>query len=186
MKKFTLCAVVTAVMFAAAGAQAGLLGIGITAYGGLNIPVAQDDTESGTVFGLRVPIQAISLLRVEPWFGLAKGGDYTITPNLSEPVTFPGADVTTFGLNALLGTPMTAPGFTIAFVGGIGSYKIEIEGLETDTRVGYNLGLDLGMGLGAGPLAVSVRGESIIIPLDGGGSRKNAFITAGLTYKFGI
>jgi hypothetical protein len=185
MKKLTLCAVSAVVVFAAAGAQAGILGIGITAYGGVNIPVEQADTESGTVFGLRVPVQAISLLRVEPWFGLAQGGDYTIPGNFGE-ATFPGGDVTTFGLNALLGTPMTAPGLSIAFVAGIGSHKVEFEDIDSDTRVGYNVGLDLGIGLGATPLALSGRAEALIIPLDGGGSRKNTYLTAGLTYKFGM
>jgi hypothetical protein len=35
-------------------------------------------------------------------------------------------------------------------------------------------------------LSLSARGEAIIIPLEDGGSRKNAFVTAGLTYKFGL
>lgn len=186
MKKLTLWAAVVVLVMAASGAQAGLLGVGVTAFGGLNIPVAQDDNESGTVFGLRVPLQAISLLRVEPWLGLAKGGDYTVTPNLGGPVTFPGADINTFGLNALLGTPMSAPGVSIAFLAGIGSHKIKFEGLDDDTRVGYNIGVDVGIGLGAAPVSLSGRGEMLIIPLDGGGSRKNAYLTAGLTYKFGI
>ena len=185
MKRYTLWVMVAVVVFAAAGAQAGILGIGVTAFGGLNIPVAQDDVESGTIFGLRVPVQAISMLRAEPWLGLAKGGDYTIPGNFGS-ATFPGADVTTFGLNALLGTPMSAPGVSIAFLAGIGSHKIKIEGLDDVSRVGYNLGVDLGVGLGAAPLSLSGRGEILIIPLDGGGSRKNAYLTAGLTYKFGI
>ena len=186
MKKSTLV-VLTGILFALAGtAQAGILGIGVTAYGGLNIPVAQDDAESGSVFGLRVPVQAISLLRVEPWFGIAKSGDYTFEGNLGPASTFPGPDVTTFGLNALIGTPMSAPGVSIAFVGGIGSHKVKWDDLESDSRIGFNAGLDLGIGLGAAPLALSARGEAIVIPLDGGGSRKNIYVTAGLTYKFGI
>lgn len=184
MKRVITFAVAT-VLLCATGAQAGILGVGITAFGGVSIPVAQADAASGTVFGLRVPVQAVSFLRLEPWFGLAKSGDYTVTGQFGSG-TFPGPDVTTFGLNALLGTPMSAPGFSIAFVGGIGSHKIELDGFESDSRIGFNLGLDLGIGLGALPLKLSARGEGLVIPLDGGGSRKNAYVTAGLTYQFGI
>ena len=174
------------VLAGSSAAQAGLLGAGITAYGGFNIPIAQDDTESGSVFGVRAPLQMISMLRLEPWFGMAKNGDYTWSTSISGSQSFDGGEITSFGLNALLGSPMTAPGFSIAFVGGIGSHKFESESLEADSRIGFNLGLDLGMGLGSSPLALSVRGEALVIPLDGGGSRKNGFVTAGLTYKFGI
>jgi hypothetical protein len=177
---------VTVILAGATGAEAGLLGVGITAYGGLNIPIAQDDGESGTVFGARVPFQMTSALRLEPWFGAAKNGEYTVTGSISGPQTFDGGEITTFGLNALLGSPLTAPGFSIAFVGGIGSHQYEAGGIESDSRIGFNVGVDMGIGLGAMPLSLSGRAEAVVIPLDGGGSRKNAFITAGLTYKFGI
>jgi hypothetical protein len=174
------------VLLGATGAQAALLGVGITAFGGFNIPLAQDDAESGTVFGLRVPFQMMSALRLEPWFGAAQNGDYTITGPISGSADFDGGKITSFGLNALLGTPFTGPGFTIAFLGGVGSHKFEVEGAESKSEIGFNVGLDLGIGLGTLPLSLSARGEGIIIPLDGGGSRKNAFVTAGLTYKFGL
>ena len=186
MKKIALVALAVLFVGPVSAAQAGLLGIGITAFGGLNIPVAQVDAESGTVFGLRVPLQAISVLRIEPWFGIAKSGDYTIAPNIGPPGTFAGPDIKSFGLNALIGTPMSAPGLSIAFVGGIGSHKVEFEDFPSDSRLGFNAGLDLGIGLGAAPLTLSGRGEVLVIPLEDGGSRKNVYLTAGLTYKFGI
>jgi hypothetical protein len=166
--------------------QAGLLGAGLTAYGGVNIPIAQDNAQSGSIFGLRAPLQMMSALRLEPWMGIANNGDYTLNTAISGSSTFDGGKITSFGLNALLGSPMTGPGFSIAFLGGIGSHKLETEGVETDSRVGYNVGLDMGVGLGSLPLSLSGRAEAVVIPLDGGGSRKNGFITAGLTYKFGI
>ena len=170
----------------AGGAEAKMMGLGLSAFYGINIPIAQDDAENGTVYGLRAPIQMVSSLRLEPWFSMAQNGDYTLPASYSTSPTFEGGEITSFGLNALLGSPMGGPGFKIAFVGGIGSHKYEQDGIESDSRIGYNVGLDMGMGLGSTPLGLSVRGEGVIIPLDGGGSRKNAFITGALTYNFGI
>lgn len=174
------------VLCASAGAQAKLLGVGLSAFAGVNIPIAQDDAGSGSVFGLRAPLQVISPLRVEPWFALAKNGDYTLGASYSPSPTVDGGEITSFGLNALLGSPLTGPGFNIAVVGGLGSHKLEREGEDSESRVGFNLGLDLGVSLRTLPLSLSARAEGVVIPLDGGGSRKNAFITGALTYKFGI
>jgi len=169
----------------AGGAEAKMLGFGLSAFYGVNIPLVQDDAESGPVYGLRAPLQMTGSLRLEPWFSMATIGDYDLVTPISGTTTFEGGDITSFGLNALLGSPFNGPGFSIAFLGGIGSHKMERENADTDTRVGYNLGLDMGIGLGSLPLSLSARGEGLVIPLDGGGSRKSALVTGALTYKFG-
>jgi hypothetical protein len=53
------------------------------------------------------------------------------------------------------------------------------------TRAGYSGGIDIGLGLIGMPVRLNGRGEFVMIPLDGGGSRKFAFLTVGASYAFG-
>ena len=173
------------VLCSAATSQAGLLGLGLGAYGGVNIPIVQDDAKTGSVWGFRAPVQALKLLRLEPFVAFINNGDYEIT-GIGGAQTFDGGKLTAFGINAMFGAPMTVPAVGIAFVGGIGSYKYEAEGYDSNSDVGFNVGVDFTFGLGALPVGLSARGDLVIIPLDDGGSRKHGLLTVGAFYKFGI
>ena len=189
MRKSVVLLVAAAVFAFAQPAAAGLLGVGASVYGGFNIPVAQDDAGSGSVWGFRVPVQAVSVLRLEPFAAFIKNGDYTIDNVLGGPFTYDGGKLTGFGLNAMFGAPMTVPAVGIAFVAGIGSYKLENEESVPqvdESRVGYTLGVDVMVGLGPVPVALDGRADFLIVPLDDGGSRKNVLLTIGAVYKFGI
>jgi len=165
-----------------APAQAELVGVGFSAYYGISIPIQQSDATEGPTYGLRVPIQVIPMLRFEPWIGIENNGDYEID-GIGGPFTFDGGKITSYAINVLLGSPITAPSFGIAFVAGIGKHEWKIDDLEMYSRVGYNVGLDLSIGLGSLPLSVNARGEVLIVPLENSGSRKYGLVTLGAIYK---
>ena len=189
MRKSVVLLVAGVVFAFAQPATAGLIGVGASLYGGLNIPVAQSDAGSGSVWGFRVPVQAVSMLRFEPFVSFIKNGDYTIDDVLGGPFTYGGGKMTGFGLNAMFGAPMTVPAVGIAFVAGIGSYKLENDEAippVDESRVGYSLGVDVTVGLGPVPVALDGRADFLIVPLEDGGSRKNVLLTIGAVYKFGL
>lgn len=182
MKKWTGFLVVCLLVLTATSAEAQKLGIG--GFLGMNIPVAQDDAGSGTVFGFRGQLQAIPLIRIEPHLSFLKNGDFE-APGIGGPFDLDGGKLTSFGVNGILGAPMGGPGFGVGLVAGIGSYKLQVEGYEDDTRVGYSGGLDLSLGLTGAPIKLNGRGEVLVLPLEDGGSRKHLLLTVGAIYSFG-
>ena len=165
-----------------APAQAELVGVGFSAYGGWEFPVGQDDASDGVTYGLRVPIQIIPMLRFEPWVGRIDLGEYEID-GIGGPFKFDGGSITSYAVNVVLGSPITAPSIGIAFVAGIGKHQWKVDDVEQYNRIGYNVGLDLSLPLGSLPLSVNARGEVLIVPLEDSGSRKYALVTIGAIYK---
>src|SRR5437667_8327103 len=51
------------------------VGVGVGVFGGVGVPVLQDDNGQGTVFGVRVPVNLVPLVTVEPYFSKGSGGD---------------------------------------------------------------------------------------------------------------
>lgn len=182
-----LCALGVALMSATAGAVT-KLGAGV--FGGVNIPVVQDDAESGSLWGIRGYLDLTPALSVQPYLALPNNGDYDLesqTPGIS-PVTLDGGKYTVFGVDAALGS--SAGAFSVQLLGGIGSYKLEHDtpGDTEDpgdfTRVGYSGGLGVTLGFGPSPIKAEGRATAVVIPLENGGSRKHIFLTAGVRYGF--
>ena len=98
MKRSSLLIAVALVLVAGA-AQAASVGLGV--FGGLSVPIVQPDQSSGSTFGVRVPIHVVPMIAVEPFYASTALGDKNVTLG---PVTIPnaGADVTTYGVNAML------------------------------------------------------------------------------------
>jgi hypothetical protein len=177
MRKIAIVAVLLLVAVTAS-AQTPKLGVGV--FGGLSIPLAQDDQASGKVFGFRGRLSLAGSLAVEGQIGFAKWGQADPIDGITLP---DGSKVTQFGVNGILGGG-AGPGMKPMFIVGFGSYKIKNDDTGYDeSRMGYNGGLGLGIGLGP-KFGLDVRGEAIVIPLDGGGSKKAVNGTAGLMLYF--
>jgi len=177
-RRFTLLALVLAAILPAGAARAA--SIGVEAFGGVSIPIVQDDTDQGSQFGVRVPVNLIPLLTVEPYFGASALGNKSVTLGA---VTYErdGGDVTAFGLNARLGG-FSGPGLKVFPYVGIGSHTLKREGTADLTKAGYNFGL----GIGFSPLpklSAGLRGEFNMIPLGNETSRKFANVTLGVSYN---
>jgi hypothetical protein len=152
--------------------------IGAGVFGGVSIPVVNDLSKQGSQFGLRIPVNLLPLLTVEPFFASSSLGDAEETFG-SISYTRDGGDVRGFGVNALF--TFGAPMFKFFPFVGLGSYKLERNGAEDISDVGYNFGL----GLGFSPIpkiGVNVRGELNMIPTDET-SQKFANITVGASYS---
>lgn len=155
---------------------AGAASVGIGAFGGVGIPIIQDDTGRGTVFGVRAPVTLLPLITVEPYFLSSSGGDKDQDLG-GTTITRTGIDVAGFGANAMLtlGGPVQFYPFA-----GIGSHKLKRDGVE-ETRTAYSFGL----GIGISPMpkfTVHIRGQLDAAVKDDT-SRKWGTATVGLSYN---
>jgi len=186
MKKIVAgVSVVLLAVVVAAPAQAEMVGVGFSVFGGYEIPVGQDDAAEGSTYGLRVPLQVINMLRFEPWVSRINVGDYEID-GIGGPFTFEGGTITSYAVNVIFGTPITTRSIGIGAVLGIGKHQYKVDDVEIYNRVGYNGGLDLSVGIGDVPLIFNGRAEVLVVPLEDGGSRKYALFTLGATYRVGL
>src|SRR5206468_9212670 len=99
-------------------------------------PILYDTASPGTQYGVRVPVNLIPLLTVEPYFDKTMLGDKDETL-AGQSYTRSGPDVTTFGANARLHLGTMYP-----YV-GIGSATFKQSSSEdvTDTSLSFGLGL---------------------------------------------
>jgi hypothetical protein len=147
---------------------AGAFGLGIAAYGGGAIPLSQNDASSGGTYGVRLPIALIPLISVEPYWGESKLGS-------GDAAT--GFDYSSFGLNAVLGSLMNAPG--IKFYPYVGIASSNFSGSVDITKTSYNFGL--GGALGLSRFAVHGRAELNVVDT-GNNSRQFTNLTLALSY----
>jgi opacity protein-like surface antigen len=174
-------AVGLALVFGALPAMAITPQIGAGAFAGASIPIVQDDNGPGPIFGVRVPVNLLRFLTVEPYFARTGGGEAEETFG-GLTYTRSGFDINTFGVNAALGNLGLTPGFSFYPFAGIGSNAMSRDGSDDETKFGFQFGL--GLGISPMPaLAVNARGELNVVTTDET-SRKFANVTLGLTYKF--
>ncbi len=171
------------VIFAISSVQAQGIKIGAGAYGGVNIPVVQQDQSMGTAFGLRARVSFLPILVAEPNVMFGKWGK----PGEVEGVDLgiDGSKVTSYGIDVAIGAGPGKVGFKpFGFVGaGIYSIKNDDTGYD-ESKLGFDVGL--GFMIGMVPyLDIDVRGTAIIAPQEAG-SKKAIVVTGGLTYYFGI
>jgi hypothetical protein len=166
-----------AVTLVVAAPNAFARGLGIGAYGGVSIPVLQDDVEQGTTYGVRAPLHLLPTLTFEPFYESTGLGD--VDEDFGGlPYTRSGGDMSRFGLNVLFefGT-----GVTFYPYGGFSSHKWTRDGSPDFDEVGYNGGLGIGFGTGIG-LRFDLRGELDVIPTDDT-SRKFGNVNVGVSYN---
>jgi hypothetical protein len=172
-------AIFLAALLAAAPAHA--VSLGASVFGGASIPIVQDDTGSGSQFGIRIPISVVPLFSVEPYFAHSGLGDASETLAGFE-YSRTGFDVNTYGVNIALGSFGMLPGFPLYPYVGIGSNKLTRDGSSDISEVGYNFGLGVGFGIPPG-VTINLRGE-INAVATGDTSRKFANINVAVGYNF--
>src|SRR5262249_46222985 len=149
--------VLLSLVLGAGAARAAGIGIGLGAFGGVSLPLIQDDAKkSGGQFGGRVPGTLISFFSVAPFYAKSSLGPPDQTTRRVV-YTREGFDVKTFGANAILGSPATGSGFKFFPFAGISSNKLTRPGTEIK-ETGFDFGLGIG-GSVASKISFSVRGE---------------------------
>jgi hypothetical protein len=155
------------------------------AFAGLNMPLAQEDMGNGTLYGAKARIVLLPFLGVEPNLVFSKYGDKDVKDEDGNLLgTRKGGDVTSFGLDAVVGN---FSGFSSArFYGlvGVNSNTSKREALPDQTRLGLALGAGIEF-LPTDVFGIEVRARLHSISLEGGGGRNNLEITGGLNYYFG-
>jgi opacity protein-like surface antigen len=174
-----LCLILTVIFVAASSSLATQLGI--AGYGGLNIPVAQEDQGTGSAFGFRGKIGLLRGVVLEPNINFARFGDAEFDiPD----ITMPGAKTVSYGVDALLGGGMGESGLKMFGILGLGFYSIDREYGEDVTKFGWATGAGFEIGLNP-KFGFDIRGKLDVISSEGGGSKKSAAVTGGLNFYFG-
>lgn len=181
MRRVLLVTFLVALLSPLAEAQGIRLGVG--AFGGWNIPVAQDDQGTGTAFGAMARIRVLSIFVAEPNVTFGKWGEPDIIRGID--LGIEGSKINSYGINAVVGgLPGTIGIKPFGFVGAaIYTVKNDDTGYD-ESKLGYSAGV--GMGYGLSPMFdINVRGLAVIAPQEKG-SKKAVYITGGLTYYFKI
>ena len=173
-------------VFAAPQAFCGGLSFGVGVFGGMDFPILQTDNASGPIYGAQGVLKLSGPISLEPfiYFGSYDAAEFEEFTNDLE-----GADITAFGLDATFFRPM-GKGVGPYLLAGVGYYDIGDDGIATayesqGSRLGWAGGA--GLGIGVTPfLQLDIRGKAHFVTQDGGGSRKSASVTGGLTYYFGV
>lgn len=180
MKKLILLAGIMLLCASLTFAQAPKFGVG--GFGGINIPVVQDDQASGTVFGLKARVKLLPIIVAEPNVSFGKWGGPDPVDGVD--LEIDGSKITSFGIDFTVGGMPGKAGFKPFALVGVASYKIKNDDTGYDNS---KLGLAGGFGFayGLSPLLdIDIRGKAIIAPQEEG-SKKAIWILGGVNYYFG-
>jgi len=176
--------------------QADAYRFAVGAFAGLNIPVAQEDAESGSAYGVKARLPLTGFLAVEPNYTYLKNGDAKLLVDVNgwnEDMTSEGGTFNSFGVDLLVGNVMGYQGFGAYGIVGLSTAKFERTGIPSNSNGSYWLGLGFEYAVND-QISLELRGKAIIFPYDDPsnpnssdkGSRKNGLLTVGVNYFFGF
>ena len=149
--------------------------VGFGACGGILLPVAQEDQESGFGFGLKVRANLPGPLVLEPNLNFGGFGDAEIVGVGKRD----GASLTHYGIDVTCGGQMAVTGFKpYAFLGGA-VYNTSRDGDETTNKMGWSFGGGVAAGI-TPKLDIDLRGRFNIASAEGSASRKSFALTVGV------
>lgn len=192
--KLRIVVLILLLTFVMAAPMANAFRFSVGAFGGLNLPIAQEDTKSGTVMGLKARIPVTTFVAVEPNYTYLKNGEGEVKVETLGDITMKrdGGKFTTFGLDVVFGSVSGYKGFNAYGILGVASAKFAKDGLPDLTKGSLWLGVGFEYGV-TDNISLDFRGKALIFPYkdddykDGDtGSRKNGIITVGLNYYFGV
>lgn len=155
---------------------------GIGGFAGMNIPLAQEDVESGILYGAKGRIPLLPFLGVEPNFVYSKGDkDFDIGGQSMSRGTL---TITSFGADLVLGNPIGFSRGRFYALLGANANILKRKGMEDQTQFGLSFGAGFEF-LPTEVLGIEVRARYHGISLEGGGGRNNLELSGGLNYYFG-
>ncbi len=174
--------VVFAVLLLVSTVSAEVPTISVGGFGGLSIPVIQEDQANGTEFGVRARMPLMSVFVVEASFSLAQWGDPGTVQGINLGIS--GSKLTSYGLGVTIGHTPGKSGFKpFALISG-GMYKVTNDDTGYDeSKLGFSTGLGVAYGISPS-LDIDVRGLAVFAPQEDG-SKKAVSLTFGLNYTFG-
>jgi opacity protein-like surface antigen len=164
-------------IFSAISGYAAQFGVGIS--GGVNIPIIQEDQGFGTIFGLKGKLNLLPGVSVEPNINFAKFGDAKLDFGSRE-----GSRVTSYGIDAILGSGLPGVGVKMYGLIGAGVYSTTRDYDEDMTKMGWGTGLGLEVGLSR-KIGVDIRGKLNVISSQDSSTKKSAAVMGGVNYYFG-
>jgi len=187
MRKLLLILCLMVLLSATAMANPMQYGVGF--FGGLNLPIVQDDQGSGTAFGFKGILKPAPFVEIEPnvTFGKfgdpgtvsAKGADEDVDIDMG----LVGSKINSFGVDFLLGTLPSGPLFRFYVHLGFASFSIKNDDTDYDnSKFGMSGGLGLGFGLNE-KVSLDFRSKLVVAPQEDG-SKKALYILGGLNYFF--
>jgi hypothetical protein len=160
--------------------------ISLGVYGGLNAGIAQQDTKSGTGFGIRAKISPTPMLGGAVFYETRSFGDpEKKILDETRTITTDGGKVTVIGIEALLGSSGGGIGPHFYFMAGVGSYKWKRDGYSDLSKTEYHFGPGLEIGL-MPSFGIEGKAKFEIVPTGNGGSRKNILAYVGANYHFSL
>lgn len=154
----------------------------VGAFGGMNIPIAQDDTKAGGLFGAKGRIPLLPFLALEPNFTTAQFGGKDVEVG-GKSFSRKGGNFTSFGADLLIGSMSGMSKMRFYGLAGINSNTYSRQSIEDKT----GLGLTIGTGFEFFPteiLSLELRARYHAIKL-GDGGRSHLEVSGGLNYYFG-
>lgn len=181
VRRVLLVGILILILAPAADAQGIKLGVG--GFGGLNIPIAQDDQGNGSVFGVMARVSFMSLFVAEPNVTFGSWGEPD--PVNGFDLGIDGSSINSYGVDVTIGGLPGVRGLKPYGFVGAAIYSIDNDDTGYDeSKLGYSLGLGLNFGI-IPTFDIDVRGRMVIAPQDDG-SKKAVYVTGGLIYYFNI
>jgi hypothetical protein len=163
-------------------ADAFAMRIGAGAFAGLNLPVAMDDVTSGKIYGLKARLVLLPYVGVEPNLTFSDYGEGEVEV-YDETMTRDGGEITSFGVDAVLGGIQGTPGLSVYGLLGIGSAKWSREGIDDVSELSTYIGFGTEYSMPSS-ISIEVRAKAQVISHEDG-TYKNGCVTIGLNYYFG-
>jgi hypothetical protein len=179
---------VALILVVSAGGAGAIVDFSAGAYGGMDIPVVNDEASSGRLFGVQGRVTVLSWLGLGAHFHKSTYGDVTETFLEGTPDAFEskldGGETTVYAVDAYLGTSGSIGGVNVFLVGSFGKWKWTTEYKDDISEILWAVGPGVEYVFPFG-LGVEGRGMFQIIPTDNDGSYKSVYWFIGANYHFG-
>jgi len=182
LRKFTVVlALAIIVVLVASPVHAARHSVG--AFGGISIPLGMEDVKSSSLFGLKARFGLMPNIGIEPNFTVSNFGEGE-ADIYGEVQKRDGGDITSFGVDLVLGGTDGSMGLSLYGIGGLGSAKWSREGLDDISKLAYYIGMGLEYGI-MPMMSLDVKAKTMILPNEGG-TYKTLGVSAGLNLYFGM